>query len=64
MDSIDWDRVVENYRDSNASRWPYRQLGPEPGYSGCRAPSAVLEKYGYVQQKDVTSGPARSLHVA
>ncbi len=62
--STDWDRFVADYRDSNGSRWPSRQLGPEPGYAGCRAPSSILEKYGYVQQKDVTSGPARSLHVA
>jgi hypothetical protein len=45
--SIDWDRAVADYRASRGSRWAHRQYGPEPGYSGCRAPVAILQKHGF-----------------
>jgi hypothetical protein len=47
--SIDWDRCVADYQASKGTRWPHRQLGPEPGYSGCRAPPGVLERYGFTE---------------
>lgn len=54
-DSINWDQYVANYRASNGSRWPHRQLGPEPGYAGCRAPLSILHKYGLGQQDAASS---------
>lgn len=45
QDQIDWEREVLNFR--NGSRWPFRTLGPEPGYGGCKAPRDVLEKHGF-----------------
>lgn len=43
--SIDWDSTVSLYR--NTGVWSRHAGCPEPGYSGCKAPSEILQKYGY-----------------
>ncbi|MFG1202348.1 hypothetical protein V5F29_08140 [Xanthobacter aminoxidans] len=42
--SVDWEMFVSRYRASQS--WP-SSLGPQPGYSGCRAPSEVLRAHGF-----------------
>lgn len=41
----EWDRSIRIYA-KDGSKWS-PNLGPEPGHGGCRAPFALLEKYGW-----------------
>lgn len=52
-----WDAAVALYR-SNESIWP-RELGPEPIDPMCRAPTAVLRKYRYLEEPDVDESVAQ-----
>jgi hypothetical protein len=40
----EWEKFLSMYASNKI--WPL-SLGPEPGYSGCRAPSDLLRKHGY-----------------
>jgi hypothetical protein len=40
---IDWDRACEFFKKTG--KW-WRDAGPEPGMTGCRCPSEILQKHG------------------
>lgn len=42
-ESFDWEAIMVTYRDKRI--WPFQW--PEPGYSGCRVPADVLDRFGY-----------------
>lgn len=41
--AFDWETIMATYRDKRI--WPFQW--PEPGYSGCRVPADVLDRFGY-----------------
>ncbi len=53
----DWDGAITRWI-KNQSHWSYKNFGPEPGQSGCRAPVDLLEKHGIDPVTGIIKEPA------